>query len=364
MKVLHVINSLQTGGAERLLSDLVPVLTDRGLECEVYVLDAARDSFSAVLRKAGIQVRFAPTRCGGPYSPLHIFDIAREIRRWRPDIVHAHLAPTLHFCALLRLFMRRPRYVVTEHASENRRMHMPAVRDLEEFCYGRYEHVVSVSRECADKLENWLELPHSRFVVIANGVPLDRFSSRAKPAADVLSALNGRIGICMVARLVPVKDHETALRAVARLPREYCLVLAGDGPEKENIERLSWSLDLRDRILILGSRTDIPEVLAACRIYLQTSKIEGFGIAALEAMAAGLPVAASDAVGLGELVSGAGLTFPVGNDASCAVDILRIGTQPALAERLVADGHERAAQYSIENCAGKYAELYQTVLRY
>lgn len=362
MKVLHVINSLQTGGAERLLSDLVPALSRKGITCEVYALDRGRDSFSAVLKAAGIRVRFAPDRKGGPYSPLHVFDIAREIRRWQPDVVHAHLAPTLHMCGLLSLFLRKPRYIVTEHASENRRMKMPALRGLEEFFYGRYRTIAAVSRECAEVLEKWLLIPASKFAVAENGLPLKRFSSVTEPAADVEEALKGRIGVCMVARLVPVKDHMTALRAMSRLPENYCLILAGDGPEKDEILRQSWSLDLRDRVFLLGSRSDVPAVLAACSIYLQTSKIEGFGIAALEAMAAGLPVVASEAVGLGELVKDAGLTFPVGNDASCAVDILRIESQPALAERLAVLGHERAARYSIERCAERYVQLYEKIL--
>jgi glycosyltransferase involved in cell wall biosynthesis len=363
VRVLHVINSLVAGGAERLLSDLLPALAGLGVECEVLALDERGDAFSPALRAAGIEVRFARAGGASPYSPARLLDIGREIRRFRPDIVHSHLGPSFHWCALASLALRRPRYLTTEHASENRRMRMPLLRGFERFCYGRYDRVAAVSRESAEAIADWLGLGSERFAVIPNGIPLARFAAPAAPAEDVKRALRGRLGVAMVARLVPPKDHATALAALALLPDEYCLVLAGEGPEREAIEAEAERLNVTERCLLLGSRADVPAVLAACRVYLQSSKVEGFGIAALEAMAAGLPVVASEARGLGELVRGAGLLFPVGDAGTCARAIQRIVAEPALAKRLVEAGRARAAEYSIERCAGAYAALYAELLK-
>jgi glycosyltransferase involved in cell wall biosynthesis len=363
VRVLHVINSLVAGGAERLLSDLLPALAARGVECEVFALDERDDAFSEALRKAGVEVHFARRGGASPYSPARLFDIGREIGRYRPDIVHAHLGPTFHWCALASLVYRRPRYLTTEHASENRRMRMPVLRGFERFCYGRYDRVAAVSRESAEAIGEWLGLRAERFAVIPNGIPLARFTAPTAAAADVTVALGGRIGVAMTARLVDAKDHATALAALALLPPEYCLVLAGEGPERPRIEAAAKALHVADRCLLLGSRADVISVLAACRIYLQSSKVEGFGIAALEAMAAGLPVVASEARGLGELVRGAGLLFPVRDAETCARAIQRIVAEPALARSLVEAGRARAAEYSIGRCAGEYAALYEKLIR-
>jgi glycosyltransferase involved in cell wall biosynthesis len=363
VRVLHVINSLVAGGAERLLSDLLPALASRGVECEVFALDERDDAFSESLREAGVEVRFARGGGASPYSPARLLDIEREIGRFRPDIVHAHLGPTFHWCALASLAYRKPRYLTTEHASENRRMSMPLLRGFERFCYGRYDRVAAVSRESAEAIAKWLGLGSERFAVIPNGIPLARFSAPTAAAADVSAALGGRIGVAMIARLVDAKDHATALAALALLPKEYCLVLAGEGPERSSIEAAVKSLHVADRCLLLGSRSDVSAVLAACRVYLQSSKVEGFGIAALEAMAAGLPVVASEARGLGELVRGAGLLFPVGDAGTCAKEIERVATEPALARSLVEAGRARATEYSIDRCAGEYAALYEKLVR-
>lgn len=362
MKVLHVINSLVAGGAERLLSDLLPALGRQGVECSLLALDGRNEAFAEALRKGGVEVAFARAGGASPYSPARLFDIEREIARLGPDIVHAHLAPSFHWCAFASLRLKGPRYVTTEHASENRRMAMPLLRGLERFCYGRYGRIAAVSRESAASIADWLGFGPGRFRVIPNGIPLERFAAHAEPAPDVVAALAGRVGIAMVARLVPPKDHETALRSLARLPERFCLVLAGEGPERRSIEILAEELGLVGRLILLGSRDDVPEILAASSVYLQSSKVEGFGIAALEAMAAGLPVVASEARGLGELARGAGLLFPVGDSRACAEAIERTVSEPGLAPRLIEAGRARAAEYSIERCAEAYAALYAELL--
>jgi glycosyltransferase involved in cell wall biosynthesis len=326
--------------------------------CNVLVLDSRDDAFSESLEAAGIGVRFAKQNGANVYAPNRIADICDEIEKTKPDVVHAHLAPSFHWCALASIRYRNVAYLVTEHASDNRRMHLPFVRGFERLCYKRYDRVAAVSRESADSIRIWLGLEDERFVVIPNGIPLDRFTKPATPAADVVQFLGGRIGIAMTARLVPPKDHPTALRALAKLPPEFCLVLTGEGPERTTIENLAGKLGVKNRCLLLGARLDIPMVLAACSVYLQTSIVEGFGIAALEAMAAGVPTVASDARGLGKLVRNAGLLFPVGDSDSCARALERVFIEPGIRDMLISSGRERAAQYSIHRCADAYASLY------
>jgi glycosyltransferase involved in cell wall biosynthesis len=352
MRVLHVINSLAPGGAERLLADLLPGLSARGVEVSLFVLDARGDAFSAQLSAAGVPVSFARPAGASPYSPIRALDVAHAVRETRPDIVHAHLAPSLHWCAAAA---KGTVLISTEHASANRRMRAPLFRNLERTVYRHCERTICVSADTAAALVTWLGLPLEHFPVIANGVPLERFSGGVVPAADVAAWKHGRRAIAMTARLVPEKGHAVALEALEKLPANHCLVFAGDGAERGRLEAFARELGLGDRCLFLGSRSDVPSVLAACDMYLQSSLVEGFGIAALEAMASGLPVVASEAPGLGDLVRGAGLLFASGNAAACAAAILRTSEE---AERLAAAGKRRAAEYSIERCVERYFELY------
>lgn len=360
MRVLHVINSLAQGGAERLLADMAPRLAARGVACSVFALDATADAFSTSLGAAGIEVNFARDSGASIYSPARLLDVAKAVRRGQPDIVHAHLGPSFHWVALASLVAKGTALVATEHASENRRMSMPLVRGFERWCYGRYERIACVSESSASRLEAWLGRGRVRTTVIPNGIDLSRFQG-ALPAKDVAAWLRGRKGIVIVARLVEAKDHATALSALARLPSEFAFVLAGEGPLRGALQAQATALGIAGRVRILGSRNDIPSVLAAATVCLQSSRVEGFGIAAIEAMASGLPVVASDAPGLGEVVRGAGLLFPPGDAEACAKALSRAFLEPGLADSLRAQGRDRAKSHSIERTVELYSELYDEI---
>lgn len=362
-RVLHVINSLALGGAERLLSDLLPLLQRRGIQNTVLALTQGADAFSASLRASGVEVLFADEglqREPKIFSPLRIADVARAVKGLRPDIVHAHLAPSFHWCAAASFLCRAPVYITTEHASENHRMSKPLLRGIEKISYSRYRTIICVSDAVVRAMRNWLDLPLEKLPVIPNGIHLETFADRGEPARDVVGVLDGRIGIAMTARFVPAKDHATALRALSKLPERYALVLIGDGPERGAMEGLARELGIESRCLFLGSRTDVPNVLAASSIYLQTSTKEGFGIAALEAMASGLPVVATDVPGLSELVGGAGSLVPPGDAGAAARAILALEAEAA-APRAAAPASDTLRRYSIDRGADAYAALYTSL---
>lgn len=375
--VLHVINSLALGGAERLLSDLLPLVQRRGVKNSVLALTKEGDAFSSILEAAGIDVIFADAADGFSdrvktssaatrqvdskkwiFSPFRIIDIAKTIKRMNPDIVQSHLAPSFHWCAFASFFRRGPIYITTEHASENHRMSKPFLRGFEKICYSRYKTIVCVSGSVARAMGEWLDLPAAKLPVISNGIQAARFTEKREPALDVVAALAGRTGIAMTARLVPAKDHATALRAMVLLPERYVLVLLGDGPEKPTMETLARDLGIERRCLFLGSRTDVPEVLAACGLYLQSSVKEGFGIAVLEAMASGLPVVATDVAGLSELVRGAGALVPPGDFEAMAPAVLEFENE-SVKKAVKHAAIERVARYSIEQSADAYVALYR-----
>lgn len=376
MRVLHVINSMASGGAERLLAELLPQLSAKGIEVHLYVLDASNDAFSAGLQAQGIHVATARQGGANVYSPARLPELRRHIKALQPDILHSHLSPSFNWCALaapgtygLRENVREnapgrggPIVVTTEHAIANRRMKLRFLRGFERFCYGRCDKVVCVSEEVADALRAWLGLPEARLAVVPNGINFERFSQRTAPDAAIRTWAKDRILVAMTARFVPAKDHHTALEILASLPDRYALVCIGDGPGRPAFEAEATARGLADRCLCTGRRDDVESILAASALYLQTSVEEGFGIACLEAMAAGLPTASTTAGGLKTLVGGAGLLFPPG-DAAAGAEALQLLAENAATRRQVLDAQAlRVLKYSMDTVADSYVALYRDLL--
>lgn len=362
MKVLHVINSLAPGGAERLVADLLPRLAEGDIDASLYVLDGNGDAFSEKLKSDGVPVTFAHEEGTNIYAPSRLAELRRFIAELSPDILHSHLGPSFHWCALAVSLIRkggdRPKLVTTEHAVHNRRMRIPFLRGFERYCYNRHDSIVCVSVEVAEALHGWLGIPPERFPVIPNGVELDNFGSGNIPDARLLAWANGRKIIAMTARFIPAKDHATALAALKLLPEDFVAVFIGDGPDRPAAEVQASALGITDRCLFVGSRNDVQNLLAASDLYMQTSVTEGFGLGCLEAMASGLPVVASAVGGLKTLVDGAGLLFPPRDAQACAAALLELSKNTAAREKALAAQALRVSMHSMQAAVGLYRDLY------
>lgn len=366
MKVLHVINSLAPGGAERLVADLLPRLIDLGIDVKLYVLDSRNDAFSEKIQSRGIGVTFAHKDGASIYSPCRLHELRRYVAKEKPDILHSHLGPSFHWCALTvpaaGSNRQRPKLVTTEHAVHNRRMRIPFLRGFERYCYNRHDRIVCVSVKVAEALNEWLGIPPENFPVILNGIELNNFGSGNVPDAQLLAWAKGRKVIAMTARFIPAKDHATALAALNLLPEDYAAVFIGDGSERSAVEEQASALGIANRCLFVGSRNDVQNLLAASDFYMQTSITEGFGLGCLEAMASGLPVVASSVGGLKSLVEGAGLLFPSGDFKACAAALLELADNSEIRGKVLAAQAARALRYSIGASANEYTELYNELM--
>lgn len=165
----------------------------------------------------------------------------------------------------------------------------------------------------------WLQSNDERFVTINNGVNTMRFTDTK---ADVDKKL-----LIMVARFAPSKDQATIIRALLLLDKDVRVRFVGDGETRPECERLAKELGVEDRVDFMGMQSKIPQLIAESYIGIQSSNWEGFGLTAVEMMACGKPVIATNVDGLKQVVEGTGLLFPVGDEkelANCISTLLKI----------------------------------------
>ena len=140
------------------------------------------------------------------------------------------------------------------------------------------------------------------------------------------------------------------------------LMLVGDGEMRPQLERLAETLGIAQRVHFLGRRKDVPELLKMADIYVHPPAVEGFGIAAAEALAAGKPIVATNVPGLAQVVADAGILVPPGDPASLAKEVNKLMESPTRRQQLSRAAVERGRQFSIEKTVAAYIDLYRSVL--
>ena len=356
MRILHVINGLETGGAEKLITDTVPLLKKQGCEVEVLLLNGKDTPFKKLLQKNGIKI----IALGNSYyNPLAILKMIPLLKNY--DLVHAHLFPSFYFVALATFFsLKKPKLMFTEHNTSNRRLEQPVLFLLEKFIYSRYEKIICITQEVKNVLLEKLQIPSRKLVVIENGINL--YEINAANAADRSHfGLSGKQKlIIMVAGFRHQKDHNTLLRALKLLPSNYKLLLVGDGDKRLEIEENIKKLGIEENVMLLGIRTDVYALIKMCDIAVLSSHWEGFGLAAAEAMACGTPTIASNVEGLAQVVNNGGLLFEKGNEDDLCKQILKLNDE-VVRQNIAKNGLKKAEQYDLKNMVSKISTLYHEI---
>lgn len=353
MKILHVITSLRTGGAEKLMVDLLPRLRDLGHEVDLCVFDGIKTPFYQELEAKGIKI--IPLRQGGSvYDPRNIFALGLLIKKY--DVVHAHNTASQMYVAFANILTKK-HIVTTEHSTSNRRRKYPILRWMDAWMYHQYKIIVTVSDIAGQNIKDYIgdsELPTK---TISNGIDVNRFRNTV-PCQEILDAYKGCYLCIMVAGFRYEKDHTTVIKAFNHLPERYHLLFVGDGVKRDECEALSERLGLKERIHFLGIRMDVPNLLQAANVVIMSSHREGLSLSNLEGMASGKPFIASDVEGLHEIVSGAGILFPHQDSETLASQIRQCCENKDYAAEVGENCAARAQKYDICRMAEQYAMLY------
>ncbi|MFE3454154.1 glycosyltransferase [Nonomuraea sp. NPDC059194] len=289
MRVLHVITGLAAGGAEQQLRALLPYMSAR---CEVAVLTGLGVVAEAI-KATGVPVHRLDMR--GNRDLRAVGRLARLMRTGRYDVVHAHLYRACVYGRLAARLANVPAIVATEHSIgheriEGRRITMP-IRQLYLASELLGHATVAVSSPVAERLAAW-GIPRSRIVVIANGIdgaafgydPRLRERTRARLGVPMDAFVVGGVG-----RLEPGKRFDLLIEAMKGLD-EAILLLVGTGSVRRRLEDLARALGVERRVIFAGESADMRGMLSAMDALAAPSQEETFGLAVVEALAAGLPV--------------------------------------------------------------------------
>jgi hypothetical protein len=366
MKVLNVINSLGPGGAEKLIEDALPIINKKkNIEVELLLITVKNKEFLKKIRNRGIKISIIGRK--NIYNPANIIEIRKFIKNNKFDIIHTHLFPSVYWISLAAktLLNRKFKLIYTEHSTHNRRRNHFLFRPIDKFIYKEYDKVISISQKTQNNLINWLEVnENNKFTVIENGIDVQKFSFAEPYSKKKLYSKYSEenIFITMVGSFSKSKDQRTLIKSFKKLDDNVHLFLVGQGKLLEKHKKYANNLNLNDRIHFLGFRNDVEKILKTSDIVVLSSHWEGFGLAAVEGMAAGKPVIASNVNGLKEVVKDGGLLFEQGNEKELRKLIEKLINDHSFYEEIKQRCLKKSYNYDIKNMTENLIDTYKKLL--
>jgi len=383
IRVLRVIARLNVGGPALHVAYLSAGLAERGYETTLVAGDVAKgeESMAFVAESAGVEVVRLPG-LSREISPLRDFlavlNVAREIRRTRPHILHTHTAKAgaIGRAAAVLAGRARPRVVVhTYHGHVLNGYFGPVgtavFRAIERLLGLTSDALVAVSPQVRDDLVDLDVAPATRFAVVRLGIDLQpRVESSVEPAAlrRRLGIGPGRFVIGWFGRMTAVKrtrDLVDVLVAVRAEGVDACLLLVGDGADREALESYAKERGVARDLFLLGYQKEVGDWYALADAVVLTSVNEGTPVTIIEALAAGRPVVTTAVGGVRDVVRDGvdGFLVDVGDTGAMASRLAQIAGDPEIAERLGASGRKRVIdRYAVTRLVDDVDRLYRALL--
>lgn len=366
LKILQVINSLGTGGAEKLLLETIPLYRKAGVEMDILLLWNNNHQFTENLIRMNIckvYILNQSKNLKDVYNPINIFKMRKIMKNYQ--LVHVHLFPAQYFAVIAnKLNRNHSRLIFTEHNTTNNRVEKIIYKPIEKWIYSHYSRLICISDEIKMIYQNYLNFKDDRLIIINNGIDISKYTrARQLEKSQIVSGISDDDTILIqVSSFRPQKDQETLIRAMNLLPQNYKLLLVGTGERKIILEQLVKELGILKRIYFLGQRMDIPQLLKSADIVVLSSHYEGLSLSSIEGLASGRPFLASNVPGLQEIVNDAGILFKKGDEKELAKIVMNLIENPDYAKNISQKGIIRAKQYDIHLMLKKHIELYQDLI--
>jgi L-malate glycosyltransferase len=367
-KVAYFIDSQDPGGAETLVINLSKRIIDYGFEPEI--LHFGNRWLARKASELGLACTEAPAyRYYGSIKTLPLFAaaFATLLRKHRIDLVHSHLFGAIVGASMATVSARIP-HIGTLHDTYTIEA-KPSRFSLLQIASILGTRLVAVSEHMRSYLRSIRCLYRPEIQKIWNGVAVHEFTPSTKARIRKIFQLEQTdIVLISVARLIEIKRYDVLIKAFARLKNDIParLVIVGDGPYRDRIQRLLTDYHVQDRVKLLGFRDDVQQLLSMSDCFVLASDSEGLSYSIMESMAAGIPAVVTDVGGNGELVidGESGYLVPRNDERALAARFQELVRDRGLRDKLGNNARLRAAQhFSIQQTVGEYVALYNQLIR-
>ena len=363
IQTIHVIYRLDTGGLQNGIVNLVNNMDTSKFENIICCLTQGGD-FEKRLNK-NIKVSKMFKKPGNDYQ-LYI-KLIKYLKEIKPTIVHTRNWAGMDGIIAAKM-ARVPIIIHGEHGfeiadliSQNRKRKF--IRKL--VLSTMVDKIVTVSKNLKNRLINEIKIKPEKIIHIPNGVDTNKFNIYRKEFTRKKFGFKKEdfiIGI--VARLDPIKNHKTLFFAFKEIVKNYPqvkLIIVGDGPLREELKEKSYQLGIKNKVIFMGERDNVPEILKTFDIFVLPSLNEGMSNTILEAMATGIPVIASNVGGNPELVidGRTGFLFSPNDVESLVQKIKTYILHPELKQKHGYNARKRVEEkFSLDQMVRRYEELY------
>jgi glycosyltransferase involved in cell wall biosynthesis len=359
--IVHGVLSLDVGGLERIVVSLAKYVVARG-EAVTVVCVERPGALAPELESIGVKV-VSLNKPPGRYAS-YIVTAEKVLRELQPRVLHTHQIGAAWYLApaAKRLSVR---VVHTEHGNPFARatswLETMNLRHLMHRTAKSIDAFAAVSPEIAKTITRFRTVPAAKVTVVPNGIAIVEPTRSRDKIETSLSIPQGMFIIGSVSRLNEVKRQDILLRAVAKVTNAW-VILVGDGPERDSLERLAEELGIRSRVIFAGYQPQPADFLAAMDVFALTSRSEGFPVSLLEAWAARVPVIVSATGGLRSIVRDGetGWLVPVGDVDAFAAAFEKVRSNRNQSRELAAAGHrELLEHYTLDRMTERYESLYR-----
>jgi len=357
MKIAHVVDSMEVGGAETLVMQMCRLQREQGHDPCVYAV-AALGPLGEQLLKEGFRVHANLGR--------HLQDSVRALYRIfkesRPDVVHLHNStPTTYGAAAAR--MAGVRSIVSTRHNLAAAPHRLVAEIKYAVALTCCDWVAGICDATVANLNKMHIAPTRKIVRVYNGaVPMRRAAPEECPPRNGFT-------LVYVGRLAPVKNHElllTAFHAALQSMPELRLWMVGDGSERQKLEQMAGSLGISSQVAFWGQQLDVAPFFSAADAFIMSSRSEGLPMSLLQAFSLGVPAIVTDVGGMAEAVrlAGAGFTMSAADSGEMAKAILSMAENGKEREQFARNGlHAFHTHFTLEAMVDAYFELYRNTPR-
>ena len=366
LRVARLITWVPVGGIERRLVSVLPRLRERDMEVRVFCL-RERGPLAEELERWGIKVELVPMK--SRLHPPSLLRLKRALKEYAPDVVHSHMYRANVPGTIAARGANVPAIFAQVHNVDT--WETPRQRMVDKWLCRWRTGTIGVSKAVVKDIQANLNQPPQKTPLLYNGCDSGRF----RPDGEMRERTRRDLGIDenLVVALVPARLHpqkapmetlkafSTALDSGAR---RAVLVFAGDGPEREEIERAVKAIGLEQRVLILGKRDDMPELYNAADVVVLSTLKEGFSNAIVEALCCGKPVIAANVGGNAEALEGGkvGWLHEAGDQDTFASQLRAALVNPVDLDRRLVACRERGMRFSLSRLVELTDRLYRGAL--